>query len=311
VKEDWERISPFKELTLSDLTLYFPNFNFSTAVISRISHGLSSSNYLIQSSQKYVARFPTGNIEQEIKIVSMLSGYLPVPSIVGENLSERCYLMEYIDGVPASDFIKTATSQLKIKIYRAAGRILAKIHSFNFEDAGFFDSRLEVVRPLLLEAEFLKSELLTELAIERINQVGPHFLEQLWNIIQENQSMLNVKVPTLVHGDYNFENLLVNGEGEISAVLDWEFAFSHSPYFDLGNFLRYESDLKSHLVESFIASYYEGRSELIDREWKKRVRVFDLITLLSFLIREKLGETQLTDILQKLVEYVIELDGAL
>nr|BFE70411.1 hypothetical protein GCM10020092_037120 [Actinoplanes digitatis] len=46
----------------------------------------------------------------------------------------------------------------------------------------------------------------------------------------------------LVHADFNPKNLLVgrddDGHWRVTAVLDWEFAFSSAPLFDVGNMLR-------------------------------------------------------------------------
>jgi thiamine kinase-like enzyme len=41
----------------------------------------------------------------------------------------------------------------------------------------------------------------------------------------------------LVHGDFNPSNVLVQ-DGDVMAVLDWEYAHSGPPYMDIGNLLR-------------------------------------------------------------------------
>jgi hypothetical protein len=47
----------------------------------------------------------------------------------------------------------------------------------------------------------------------------------------------------LVHGDFNPKNLLVDpASGEVTGVLDWEFAHAGTPVTDLGNLLRFERD---------------------------------------------------------------------
>jgi aminoglycoside/choline kinase family phosphotransferase len=45
-------------------------------------------------------------------------------------------------------------------------------------------------------------------------------------------------VRQLVHADFNPKNILVRG-ASVAAVLDWEFAFSGTPLFDVGNMLRF------------------------------------------------------------------------
>ncbi len=46
-----------------------------------------------------------------------------------------------------------------------------------------------------------------------------------------------------MHSDFNPKNVLAvraGGRWSVSAVLDWEFAFSGSPLHDIGNMLRFE-----------------------------------------------------------------------
>ncbi|CUR54089.1 Translation initiation factor IF-2 [metagenome] len=47
----------------------------------------------------------------------------------------------------------------------------------------------------------------------------------------------------LVHGDLNPKNVLIDPDSlDVTAVLDWEFAHSGTPFADLGNLLRFEAD---------------------------------------------------------------------
>ena len=46
-----------------------------------------------------------------------------------------------------------------------------------------------------------------------------------------------------MHSDFNPKNLLVNpATGELTGLLDWEFAHAGSPVTDLGNLLRFNRD---------------------------------------------------------------------
>jgi aminoglycoside phosphotransferase (APT) family kinase protein len=61
-----------------------------------------------------------------------------------------------------------------------------------------------------------------------------------------------------VHSEFNGKNLLVLGRGgrwSISAVLDWEFAFSGSPLVDVGNMLRFRASYPPSFVSGFIAGF--------------------------------------------------------
>ena len=91
----------------------------------------------------------------------------------------------------------------------------------------------------------------------------------------------------LVHSDYNGKNLLAtggDGRWSISAVLDWEFAFSGSPLTDIGNMLRFRGELPTGFADGFIAGYRDGGGELPAR-WREISEALDLFALADFLTR--------------------------
>jgi len=91
----------------------------------------------------------------------------------------------------------------------------------------------------------------------------------------------------LVHSDYNGKNLIAVGAGgrwSISAVLDWEFAFSGSPLTDIGNMLRFRGELPAGFADGFIAGYRDGGGELPEG-WREISEALDLYALADFLTR--------------------------
>ena len=49
--------------------------------------------------------------------------------------------------------------------------------------------------------------------------------------------------PTLIHGDFRIDNVILDGDDRVAAVLDWEMATLGDPLTDLGVFLVYYSEL--------------------------------------------------------------------
>ncbi|MGA8454714.1 MAG: phosphotransferase, partial [Streptosporangiaceae bacterium] len=91
----------------------------------------------------------------------------------------------------------------------------------------------------------------------------------------------------LVHSDYNGKNLLaVGGDGRwsISAVLDWEFAFSGSPLTDVGNMLRFRACGPPGFAGGFVAGYRDAGGRLPER-WREISEALDLYALADFLTR--------------------------
>jgi fructokinase len=91
----------------------------------------------------------------------------------------------------------------------------------------------------------------------------------------------------LVHSDFNGKNLLVLDRGDrwsISAVLDWEFAFSGSPLVDVGNMLRFRAAYPPSFVSGFIAGFREAGGDL-PSDWQEVSEALDLYALADFLTR--------------------------
>jgi aminoglycoside phosphotransferase (APT) family kinase protein len=91
----------------------------------------------------------------------------------------------------------------------------------------------------------------------------------------------------LVHSDYNPKNLLAvpsGGRWSISAVLDWEFAFSGSPLTDVGNMLRFRDAHPPGFDGAFVRGYREAGGVLPPR-WREISEALDLYALADLLTR--------------------------
>jgi aminoglycoside phosphotransferase (APT) family kinase protein len=85
---------------------------------------------------------------------------------------------------------------------------------------------------------------------------------------------LSARVPeqgpaTIVHGDYRLDNCLVNEDGDVAAVLDWEICTLGDPLADVGMLLVYwveEGDELDPLGQpATTAPGFFGREQLVDR----------------------------------------------
>jgi hypothetical protein len=82
----------------------------------------------------------------------------------------------------------------------------------------------------------------------------------------------------LVHGDFNPTNILIH-RGEVSGVVDWEFAHAGSPYMDIGNLLRHtDESLHDRIREGLIAGGFPLR-----RDWKTIAELIDVSSQVEFL----------------------------
>ena len=84
-----------------------------------------------------------------------------------------------------------------------------------------------------------------------------------WEWLTRNVEV-NDKAPrTMVHGDYGFNNLLIDGD-KVSAILDWEFAHIGNPAYDLGYFWCMADSLSS--GDEFLEAYASAGVPLPDKE---------------------------------------------
>ncbi|CAM5736359.1 Acyl-CoA dehydrogenase OS=Streptomyces microflavus OX=1919 GN=Smic_13390 PE=4 SV=1 [Streptomyces microflavus] len=74
--------------------------------------------------------------------------------------------------------------------------------------------------------------------------------------------------PTVVHGDYRLDNVLLGPDDRINAVLDWEMSTLGDPLTDLGLLVMYSSDLDlphSPVSTTSGAAGHPSPAELIER----------------------------------------------
>ncbi|MGH2353027.1 MAG: phosphotransferase family protein, partial [Chloroflexota bacterium] len=116
---------------------------------------------------------------------------------------------------------------------------------------------------------------------------------------------------TLVHADYKPWNLLVRLRGpagaarpaggagadgwEVTAVLDWEFAFAGPPLVDVAIFLRHAAELPPEYARGFLAGY-AARGGRLPEDWPARAKLLDLLNLCSMLDQPGGGAARARDI---------------
>jgi aminoglycoside phosphotransferase (APT) family kinase protein len=171
----------------------------------------------------------------------------------------------------------------------AAGRTLAAIAEVTFAAGGVFTGPDLVPSPEGMPGslpEFLESCLQAGRAASALSPAEIGGLRAL-AAAADPLARSAGQARQLVHSDYNGKNLLAvlaGGRWSISAVLDWEFAFSGSPLTDIGNMLRFRGELAPGFADGFIAGYRDGGGELPEG-WREISEALDLYALADFLTR--------------------------
>jgi aminoglycoside phosphotransferase (APT) family kinase protein len=221
----------------------------------------------------------------------LASAAVPVAEVIaadpeGHAAGEPLLLARHVPGVMVSDAL-TADPGSAPQLGAAAGRALAAVGSVTFARGGAFTG------PELIPSadgwpslpEFVESCLRAPNAASALSAAELGGLRALAAAAGPLAGTAD-GARQLVHSDYNPKNLLAvrRGEWSISAVLDWEFAFSGSPLTDVGNMLRFRDAHPPGFDSAFVLGYQEAGGILPPR-WREISEALDLYALADFLTR--------------------------
>jgi aminoglycoside phosphotransferase (APT) family kinase protein len=210
----------------------------------------------------------------EAALARRVAGTVPVPAVVAARTSgEPLLLSEFVPGVLASTVLDDDPGELGAAI----GGALAAIGTIRFATQGFFEHPDLVPTPV---------DVTSGLA----DFVARHTdWPELLALAERSQPLLDA-LPgqaRLVHSDFNPKNVIMRrlgGAWTVSAVLDWEFAFSGPPLVDVGNMLRFGDDYPPAFTDGFVRGFRDGGGEL-PPGWRAAAEAVDLFALADLLSR--------------------------
>ncbi|WEG12117.1 aminoglycoside phosphotransferase family protein [Pullulanibacillus sp. KACC 23026] len=299
MKDNWERLNSPPSLNSAQINDIieeaFPNKR--VIYSERIGVGLSNSNYKIyfnNTPQPFVFRLYRGTKEvasKELEIAHLISRHIPIANFIVSDTScskvdHPWSILEWKDGQLLWNVIRQGTREDIASSAESTGKVLADIHRFTFNNSGFFGKSLKIKEPFRMDGDRFLSVIDECLHNNCGLYLGETYTRKVWSFCQTYSSLLteNQESPVLVHSDYNGLNLLVQQKGNgysVSAVLDWEDAFSWNRYADIGNMLRYE-EAASIFETHFIRGYQENGVTLNDN-WKLLSKLEDLVALCDML----------------------------
>ncbi|MEO8609989.1 MAG: aminoglycoside phosphotransferase family protein [Chloroflexota bacterium] len=240
---------------------------------------------------------------------------VPVPDVIAYDASKTLAPYDYLilsklPGKTVHDSLVDLTAKAQHTIAYRAGEYLATIHSYAYPSDGFgllfnVAAGVRMADWAAYVAYFFqdyigqvrKLGLLPEAIFVRIEAVRAK-MGSLLALVQQGQ---------LVHGDYHFSNMLQQN-GEISGVIDFEWAQSGDPSWDF----RIDDDLETSSPGSSDAFYagYISRRALPDHH-AERVALYRVGLYLDYLTFEDDSEHDLTRglLLKELVWLEARLSG--
>jgi len=231
---------------------------------------------------------------KEVALASLLTGRAAAPAVLrftdaDPATGHPCAVMEWRPGVRLETLTPTRSRG------EAVGRALAAIHAVDFPAYGFFGADLVVREPVDLG----RSRLLGYLRLQLLEgpgaaRLGGDLAARLYSWVEAHGHLLETWLtrPCLVHGDFGGSNILIEA-GRVSAVVDWEFAFSGSPATDFGNLLRAPMDTPE--FASGAAAGYTEAGGFLPADWRRVAGIADLYSWVDFLGRPAPDEALLDD----------------
>lgn len=313
LRQTWQRGTPALEVDdgrLGDVLMaVFPGARLRSA--TPLSGGLANTNLRLSFAGepgdlvlRLYQRDP-GQMAKEAAIAGRLRDRVPVAAFVHVEpdpapLGAPFALLRWVDGVTMDSVLPALDQAALDGLGETLGRLLATIHGERFGRSGFLDGNLNVVEPFVpggagliaFCAEAMADDLVRRrLGKERCRALMAHVEDHAHGLDQWRGS------PCLTHADFGGSNILVkqaDGVFDVAAVLDWEFAFAGSPFFDLGNLTRPPLDARP----SFLASLERGYRAIdsgLPENWQALSRLVDLTAWVDFAGRPDLSQSVLDD----------------
>jgi aminoglycoside phosphotransferase (APT) family kinase protein len=313
VKESWDLSAPGLDLNLDQLAaLVQPALPGATVVDSAPTQGgfANASYRLVLAGRqaplliRFFVRDPQA-AAVEFAVTRMLAGRVPLApylhAAADNPVTGHPYgIREWIDGERLDVIGQRLAGSAVVDIGRSVGAVLARIHAVTFARTGFLDATLRVARPVSVGGdglvEFLKLCLIDGRGAQRI---GPDLAASLIAFAERSGRILDEWAgdPCLVHSDFGGANILIrcaNGRWEVAAVLDWEFAFSGTPFFDFGNLLRPPLDQWPGFEAAVVEGYLRSGAKL-PTNWRRMSLLADLYNWADFLNRPRATAALIAD----------------
>jgi aminoglycoside phosphotransferase (APT) family kinase protein len=324
MQEGWGRRYALLTLDTETLARLLEPIASGHAILSAeaVGGGLVNTNYRVSLSgwaDAIVVRLYTRELSAchlELDIFQLAHSRVPMPDVLyadpeGERCGRPYMVTRWIEGQKLDRLLATGDGDTIAAAAAEVGQTLAALAAYRFDGPGFFGPELSIREPLGPLRESVVASVRSYLFEREAGQrLGNELAEQVWMLLSENATLLDDAdgPATLVHGDYKAQNILLRQRSpagwQMAAVLDWEFAMAGNSLFDLSILLRYADSLSPAFEQGVVASYRDAGGRL-PREWKRVIKLLDLLNLCEFLCGQSPRDAMISDV-TRLIQATID-----
>lgn len=257
--------------------------------VNRFEKGMVNDVFVVD--KKYVIKVKTGQtriprFQKESAVYGLLTEHhISSLKVFGYDGTKKLipysyFIMEYVPGKSLGDEWNKLKLNKKKAMLEKIGNLMAKIHSICFNE---FGDRFE-------GNSFRGESAYNKYLHENVNAIAQKLRDSgaLSNVkinkmerFFKSSKLFNVKVfPSLVHGNFIFDNMLIQKE-EIKAVVDWEWAKAAHHEEEVATFLYRVLKMDNQLVKSFRKGY--EKMFPLDSDFEERLYAYVLLYYLNVL----------------------------
>ncbi|HUK90800.1 MAG TPA: aminoglycoside phosphotransferase family protein, partial [Blastocatellia bacterium] len=223
--------------------------------------------------------------QKEVDIHKRVDGHLPVPEVLYANTAgdegiPPFLLKRYVEGATFQEIKHGGDRSDTGGASYAVGKILGELQALRIPGTAASPAGVEpplagksAPMPELLDKCLQSPVVERRLGITEKDRLGTYLYK--W----KPRLMTLDEKDSLVHGDFNARNTLLkarDGGWTVTAILDWELAFSGSPLWDAARFICYENQSRPLREPHFSRGFVEGGGALPD-DWTEFSRAINLL----------------------------------
>lgn len=299
MSQNKDRLFDFKSVDTEDIHTIFSKYNNRLLIenIAPIKTGMSTSNYLVETSKKkYLLKvYPKNNDHSDIEVAAYKYAHniINVPEVLhfdnNKAIINNTYaIFQYIDGLTLREYVsknKGFSSTVAYKI----GSMLALLHRKEYTCTALLDTDLCIKKQITQfqnQYEFFLEGMSGKHLSIIVKQDLGHFIDTNRPLI-ERISEKNV----FCHGDFIPSNILID-QYDAPWFIDFEYCFSVPCYYDIGKLFRTRENYSEYVDEKTKSDFAKGYNAMSQRtlpeDWYKLSKIADIVVMLALINRDNI-----------------------